>query len=117
LIGLQFEGVVSGTLAKQVLDYIWGNGGRPREIVERLGLKQVTDTAEIEKVVEDIVAKNPDNVEQVKTNPNVVGWFVGQVMKATGGKANPQVVNKLLKARLLKTARELDKSLSAPANA
>jgi aspartyl-tRNA(Asn)/glutamyl-tRNA(Gln) amidotransferase subunit B len=100
LIGLQFEGVVSGTLAKQVLDYMWANGGRPRAIVERLGLKQVTDTAEIEKVIDDVVAKNPDNVEQVKTNPNVVGWFVGQVMKATGGKANPQTVNKLLRARL-----------------
>jgi len=100
LIGLQFEGVVSGTLAKQVLDYVWENGGRPREIVERLGLKQLTDTAEIGEVVNNIVAENPDNVERVKTNPKLVGWFVGQVMKATGGKANPQVVNELLKARL-----------------
>ena len=60
----------------------------------------MTDLSAIEKLVDDIIAKNPDKVEQAKTKPNVLGWFVGQVMKASGGKANPQAVNALIKQRI-----------------
>jgi len=63
-------------------------------------MKQVTDTDEIEKAVDDVIAKNPDKVAQALAKPTMLGWFVGQVMKTTGGKANPQAVNDLLKAKL-----------------
>ena len=74
--------------------------GIPAEIVETRGLKQVTDTGAISKAVDDIIAGNPDKVEQVKAKPTMLGWFVGQVMKSTGGKANPQAVSDLLKEKL-----------------
>ena len=83
-----------------MFDIVWTEGGDPAEIVETRGLKQVTDTGAIEKAVEEVIAANPDKVEQAKTKPALVGWFVGQVMKATGGKANPQAVNELLKSKL-----------------
>ena len=63
-------------------------------------MKQVTDTGAIEKVVDEIVAANPDKVADLKTKPKAIGWFVGQVMKASGGKANPQSVNEILKNKL-----------------
>ncbi len=72
----------------------------PRDIVERHGLKQVTDTKAIEDAVDRIIAANPDKVAQVLSKPTMLGWFVGQAMKATGGKANPQLVNSLLKVKL-----------------
>ena len=72
----------------------------PAEIVEQRGLKQVTDTGAIEQAVDAIVAANPKQVEAGKANPKALGWFVGQVMKATGGKANPQAVNDILKRKL-----------------
>ena len=75
-------------------------GGDPRDIVEKRGLKQVTDTGAIEKIVDEVVAANPEKAEQAKAKPAMLGWFVGQVMKASGGKANPQAVNALLKAKL-----------------
>jgi aspartyl-tRNA(Asn)/glutamyl-tRNA(Gln) amidotransferase subunit B len=75
-------------------------GGDPRKLVEERGLKQVTDTGAIEKAVDEIIAANPDTVEQAKAKPTMAGWFVGQVMKSTGGKANPQAVNALVKAKL-----------------
>ena len=74
--------------------------GDPRAIVEARGLKQVTDVGAIERIVDEIVAANPDKVAQAKAKPQLAGWFVGQVMKATGGKANPQAVNEILKAKL-----------------
>ena len=74
--------------------------GKPADIVEKHGLKQVTDTSAIEKVVDDIIAANPEQVAQVKEKPKTMGWFVGQVMKASGGKANPKAVNDILKAKL-----------------
>ena len=83
-----------------MFEIIWNEGGDPRTIVEQRGLKQVTDVSAIEKIVDDIVAKNPDKVADAKTNPKAIGWFVGQVMKASGGKANPQAVNDLLKKRI-----------------
>ncbi len=94
------EGVISGKIAKDVFEIVWSEGGDPRVIVDQRGLKQVTDVGAIEKVVDDIVAKNPDKVEQAKANEKLLGWFVGQVMKASGGKANPQAVNDLLKKKL-----------------
>jgi aspartyl-tRNA(Asn)/glutamyl-tRNA(Gln) amidotransferase subunit B len=79
---------------------VWNEGGDPRAIVETRGMKQVTDTGAIEKIVDEIIGKNGDKVADAKTNPKAIGWFVGQVMKASGGKANPQAVNDLLKAKL-----------------
>jgi aspartyl-tRNA(Asn)/glutamyl-tRNA(Gln) amidotransferase subunit B len=92
--------VISGKVAKDVLTIAWTEGGDPREIVERLGLKQVSDVGALEKIVDEIVANNPDKVADAKANPKAVGWFVGQVMKASGGKANPQTVNELLRKRI-----------------
>jgi len=94
------EGVISGKIAKDLFEIIWHEGGNPHEIVEIRGMKQVTDTGAIEQAVEVVIASNPDKVEQVKTKPALAGWFVGQVMKETGGKANPQAVNALVKAKL-----------------
>src|SRR5580698_1682926 len=100
ILDLIGDGTISGKIAKDVFEIIWSEGGDPRTIVEQRGLKQVTDLSAIEKIVDDIVAKNPDKVADAKTNPKAIGWFVGQVMKASGGKANPQAVNDLLKKRL-----------------
>jgi aspartyl-tRNA(Asn)/glutamyl-tRNA(Gln) amidotransferase subunit B len=93
------EGVISGKIAKDLFEIVWSEGGDPRAIVEARGMKQVTDLGAIEKVVDEIVAKNPDKVADAKTNPKAIGWFVGQAMKASGGKANPQAVNELLKKK------------------
>jgi aspartyl-tRNA(Asn)/glutamyl-tRNA(Gln) amidotransferase subunit B len=100
ILDLMAEGTVSGKIAKELFDIVWAEGGEPRTIVETRGLKQVTDISAIEKLVIDVVAKNPDKVEQARAKPTMIGWFVGQVMKASGGKANPQAVNDLLKAKL-----------------
>ncbi len=100
LLDLLAEGTVSGKIAKDVFEIVWNEGGDPRAIVETRGLKQVTDVSALEKLVDGIVAANPDKVSDAKTNPKAIGWFVGQVMKASGGKANPQAVNDLLKKRL-----------------
>ena len=94
------ENAISGKVAKDVLTIAWTEGGDPREIVERRGLKQVSDIVALEKMVEEIVAKNPDKVADAKANPKAIGWFVGQVMKASGDKANPQTVNELLRKRI-----------------
>ena len=100
ILDLMSEGTISGKIAKDLFEIVWSEGGDPRAIVESRGMKQVTDVAAIEKLVDDIVARNPDKVEQARQKPALVGWFVGQVMKASGGKANPQAVNDLLKAKL-----------------
>ena len=102
LVDLIGDGTISGKLAKDVLALILAEDrdGLPRDIVERRGLKQVTDTGAIEAAVDAIIAANPDKVAQAKAKPTMLGWFVGQVMKATGGKANPQAVNEVLKAKL-----------------
>ena len=94
------EGAISGKIAKDLFEIVWNEGGDPRAIVEARGMKQVTDTGAIEKIVDDIIAQNPDKVAQAKAKPQLAGWFVGQVMKASAGKANPQTVNDLLKAKL-----------------
>ncbi|HEY1981975.1 MAG TPA: Asp-tRNA(Asn)/Glu-tRNA(Gln) amidotransferase GatCAB subunit B, partial [Xanthobacteraceae bacterium] len=100
ILDLIGEGTISGKIAKDVFDIVWVEGGDPRAIVERRGLKQVTDVSALEKLVAEIVAKHPDKVADAKTNPKAIGWFVGQVMKLSGGKANPQAVNELLKEKL-----------------
>jgi aspartyl-tRNA(Asn)/glutamyl-tRNA(Gln) amidotransferase subunit B len=97
--------IISGKSAKELLEIVIqiGQGADPDDverIVEHLDMKQVTDTAAIEKVVDDIVAKNPDKVADAKSNPKAIGWFVGQVMKVSGGKASPQTVNDILKRKL-----------------
>jgi aspartyl-tRNA(Asn)/glutamyl-tRNA(Gln) amidotransferase subunit B len=100
ILDLIADGTISGKIAKDVFEIVWNEGGEPRTIVEQRGLKQVTDLSAIEKIVDDIVAKNPDKVADAKSNPKAIGWFVGQVMKASGGKANPQAVNDLLKKKI-----------------
>jgi aspartyl-tRNA(Asn)/glutamyl-tRNA(Gln) amidotransferase subunit B len=100
ILDLIASNAISGKIAKDVFEIAWSEGGDPAEIVEKRGLRQVTDTGAIEKAVDAVIAANPDKVEQVKAKPAALGWFVGQVMKSTGGKANPQAVNELLKKKL-----------------
>ena len=100
IVDLIREGVISGKIAKDLFEIVLNEGGDPRQIVESRGLKQVTDTGAIEKAVEDIITANPDQVAKAKEKPSLAGWFVGQVMKSTGGKANPQAVSDLVKAKL-----------------
>ncbi|MCB5177043.1 Asp-tRNA(Asn)/Glu-tRNA(Gln) amidotransferase subunit GatB [Microvirga lenta] len=100
IIDLIGENVISGKIAKDLFEIVFTEGGDPREIVETRGMKQVTDTGAIEKAVDEVIAANPEKVEQAKAKPTLLGWFVGQVMKQTGGKANPQAVNELLKSKL-----------------
>jgi aspartyl-tRNA(Asn)/glutamyl-tRNA(Gln) amidotransferase subunit B len=102
LVDLIGEGVISGKIAKTLLEMLLGEdvGADPRAVVEARGLRQVTDVGAIDGAVDAVIAANPDQAEQAKTKPGVLGWFVGQVMKATGGKANPQAVRDALKRRL-----------------
>jgi aspartyl-tRNA(Asn)/glutamyl-tRNA(Gln) amidotransferase subunit B len=100
LVRLIADGTISGKIAKDLFEILWTEGGDPAEIVEKRGIKQVTDTGAIEAAVDAIIAANPDKVEQVKAKPTMLGWFVGQVMKQSGGKSNPQAVNEILKSKL-----------------
>jgi aspartyl-tRNA(Asn)/glutamyl-tRNA(Gln) amidotransferase subunit B len=100
ILDLIGEGVISGKIAKELFEIVWAEGGDPRAVVAARGMTQVTDTLAIEKLVDDVIAGNPDKVAQAKAKPTMIGWFVGQVMKASGGKANPQAVNGLLKTKL-----------------
>ena len=93
-------GVISSKIAKEVFEHMWAGEGRPAEIVEKRGLVQINDTGAIEAAIDALIAANPDKAAAVKDKPQAIGWFVGQVMKATGGKANPQAVNDLLKRKL-----------------
>ena len=100
IIDLISSDVISGKIAKDLFEIVWSEGGDPKAIVEARGMKQVTDTGAIEAAVDAVIAANPEKVEQAKAKPTMLGWFVGQVMKETGGKANPQAVNELLKRKL-----------------
>jgi aspartyl-tRNA(Asn)/glutamyl-tRNA(Gln) amidotransferase subunit B len=113
IVQLVSNNVISGKMSKDLHEIVWSANTNPdpssgrvltREqidvIIETTNMKQVTDTGAIEKAVMEIIAANPDKVEQVKAKPSMLGWFVGQVMKGTGGKANPQAVSDLLKAKL-----------------
>ena len=100
LVDLISSGVISGKIAKDLFEILWSEGGDPAQIVETRGMKQVTDLGAIEKAVDEIIAANADKAEQAKLKPNLLGWFVGQVMKSSGGKANPAAVNEILKKKL-----------------
>jgi aspartyl-tRNA(Asn)/glutamyl-tRNA(Gln) amidotransferase subunit B len=100
IIDLLKAGTISGKIAKELFEIVWTEGGDPATLVEARGLKQVTDTAAIEAAVDEVIAANPDKARQALAKPNLAGWFVGQVMKATGGKANPQAVNEIVRAKL-----------------
>jgi aspartyl-tRNA(Asn)/glutamyl-tRNA(Gln) amidotransferase subunit B len=100
LLDLIADRTISGKIAKDLFEIVWSEGGDPRAIVEARGMKQVTDLGAIETIVDDIIGKNPDKVADAKTNPKTIMWFVGQVMKSSGGKASPQAVNDLLKKKL-----------------
>jgi aspartyl-tRNA(Asn)/glutamyl-tRNA(Gln) amidotransferase subunit B len=101
LLDLIADDTISGRIAKDVFEIMAETGGDPEAIVAEKGLKQITDTGAIEAAVDKAIAAGPEQVAQFKAgNPKVVGWFVGQVMKATQGKANPQQVNQLLRKKL-----------------
>ena len=100
IIDMIASGAISGKIAKDVFEIVWREGGDPSEIVDSRGLKQLTDTGAIETAIDAIIRANPDKVAAVRAKPAMLGWFVGQVMKSTDGKANPQAVNALLKSKL-----------------
>jgi len=100
IIDLIAKGDISGKIAKDLFEIIYSEGGDPAAIVAARDMKQVTDTGAIEAAVDEVLAANPEKVEQAKAKPSMAGWFVGQVMKATGGKANPQAVQKLVREKL-----------------
>jgi len=100
ILKMTADGTISSKIAKDLYDLVWETGEDPEKLVEERGLKQVTDTGEIEKIIDEVIAANPKQVEQVKDKPRSLGWFVGQVMQKSGGKANPQAVNKLLREKL-----------------
>jgi aspartyl-tRNA(Asn)/glutamyl-tRNA(Gln) amidotransferase subunit B len=100
IIRMVADQTISGKIAKELLDIVWQEGGDPRQVVEARAMKQLTDTGAIDAAIEAVIAANPQKVEEVKAKPKLVAWFVGQVMKQTGGKANPGAVNAALKTRL-----------------
>ena len=102
IIDLIASDAISGKIAKDLFEIVYTEGGDPAKIVEDRGMKQVTDTGAIEAAVDQIIADNPAQVEKAKENPKLTGWFVGQVMKATGGKANPKAVNEIVSKQLAK---------------
>ena len=100
IVGMIKSQEISGKIAKDVFEIAYTSDRDPTEIVETEGMKQVTDTGAIETAVDEVIAANPAQVEKAKANPKLAGWFVGQVMKATGGKANPAAVNQIVAQKL-----------------
>ncbi len=100
IVAMVAQNEISGKTAKDIADIVWREGGDPRSIVQAKGLKQVTDMGAIEAAVDAVIAAHPDKVAEAKAKPKLAGWLVGQVMKSTGGKANPQSVNAILRQRL-----------------
>ena len=100
LVGLIGDNTISGRIAKDVFAIMYETGDAPSKIVEERGLRQVTDTGAISAAIDEVIASNPAKVEELAKKPKLIGWFVGEVMKRTGGKANPQAVNDLLKSKL-----------------
>jgi aspartyl-tRNA(Asn)/glutamyl-tRNA(Gln) amidotransferase subunit B len=100
MLDLLAEGTISGRIAKDLFEILWTEGGEPHEIIRTRGMIQVNDTDAIDQVIEAIIADHPDKVEQLRSKPTLLGWFVGQAMKASGGKANPAALNARLKHRL-----------------
>ncbi len=102
LLDLMADGTISGRIAKDVFEEIFETGQAPAAIVAEKGLEQITDTGEIEAIVDQVIADNPEQADDVRSgNDKAVGWFVGQIMKATQGKANPQAVNEMLRKKLM----------------
>jgi aspartyl-tRNA(Asn)/glutamyl-tRNA(Gln) amidotransferase subunit B len=100
LVQLIEDDVISSKIAKDVFERMWAGEGRAREVVEKQGLQQVSDTGALDAIIDRLIAANPGQAAAVKDKPQAIGWFVGQVMKETGGKANPGVINQLLRAKL-----------------
>ena len=100
VLDLIASGEISGKMAKDLFEIVWTEGGDPAEIAAARGMKQVTDLGAIEAAVDEIIAANPAQVEKAKANPKLAGWFTGQVLKASGGKANPAAVNELVAKKL-----------------
>lgn len=100
IIDLISSNDISGKIAKDLFEIVWTEGGEPSDIVEKRGMRQVTDTGAIEAAVDEIIAANPEQVRKAEANPKLAGWFVGKVMKATGGKANPQAVQAIVRSKL-----------------
>ena len=100
LINLIKSDQISSKGAKEIFDHIWRSGGDPTELVDKLGLRQVQDTSLIEKIVDDVIVANPEQVDKVKSNPKLIGWFVGQVMKKSEGKADPKIINQIVNEKL-----------------
>ena len=100
LVELIETGVISTKIAREVFEHMWAGEGSAAAIVDKRGLRQVSDTGALEGMIDQLIAANPGQAEQVKTRPQAIGWFVGQVMKQTQGKANPGAVNAILKAKL-----------------
>jgi aspartyl-tRNA(Asn)/glutamyl-tRNA(Gln) amidotransferase subunit B len=101
LVALIQKGEISAKLAKDVLPKMFATGDSAAAIVEREGLKQISDTSALDKIIDEVLAANPKQVEQYKGGKTaVLGFLVGQVMKASRGQANPQMLNELLRAKL-----------------
>jgi aspartyl-tRNA(Asn)/glutamyl-tRNA(Gln) amidotransferase subunit B len=96
IVDLIAAGTISGKMAKDLFEIVYTEGGDPAQVAEARGMKQVTDTVEIEAALAALIAANPEQVEKAKQNAKLAGWFTGQVLKATGGKANPAVVNSMV---------------------
>ena len=96
LINLIKSDQISSKGAKKIFDHIWKSGGDPAELVDKLGLRQVQDTNLIERIVDEVMKENPAQLDKVKSNPKLIGWFVGQVMKKSEGKADPKIINKII---------------------
>jgi aspartyl-tRNA(Asn)/glutamyl-tRNA(Gln) amidotransferase subunit B len=94
------SGEISGKMAKDLFELLWTEGGDPAEVAARHGMKQITDLGAIEAALEALIAANPDQVAKARVNAKLAGWFTGQVLKATGGKANPAAVNALVAQKL-----------------
>ncbi|NEY91304.1 Asp-tRNA(Asn)/Glu-tRNA(Gln) amidotransferase subunit GatB [Tabrizicola oligotrophica] len=100
MLDLLAKGEITGKMAKDLFEILWTEGGDPAEQAAKHGMKAVTDTGAIEKALDELIAANPDQVEKAKVNAKLAGWFTGQVLKATGGKANPAVVNAMVAQKL-----------------
>jgi aspartyl-tRNA(Asn)/glutamyl-tRNA(Gln) amidotransferase subunit B len=100
VLDLIAKGTLSGKMAKDLFEVVWTEGGDPAEVAAARGMQQMTDGAEIEAALDALIAANPDQVEKAKVNAKLAGWFTGQVLKSTGGKANPAIVNALVAQKL-----------------
>ena len=101
LIQLIRNGEINGKQAKEIFPKMWETGDTPSAIIEREGLKQITDTGALEKIVDEVISANPKQLEQFRSGKTtVLGFFVGQVMKASRGQANPATVNEVLRRKL-----------------